>query len=165
MRLRTTTGRGTQRPHFRTRRDCYYGCTSSPKFPIPRGCFPEDKWSESQRIACFRFPCRVSQRMSRLPEDKWSDSQRIKSFPEGGMSVSQRIKCPFSHETFWDVPFPIVPFPRLYKCRYLSFLKPLSWYFLCQTICFILFFLFIWQLSNNTASAFTIYFIYLIKIL
>ena len=31
---------------------CSTGCTSSPKFPIPRGCFPEDKWSESQRIAC-----------------------------------------------------------------------------------------------------------------
>ena len=28
------------------------GCTSSPKFPIPRGCFPEDKWSDSQRIKC-----------------------------------------------------------------------------------------------------------------
>ena len=28
------------------------GCTSSPKFPIPGGCFREDKWSESQRIAC-----------------------------------------------------------------------------------------------------------------
>ena len=45
-------------------------CTSSPKFPIPRGCFPEDKWSESQRISCpvfyIPFPrgCPDSQRIS-----------------------------------------------------------------------------------------------------
>ena len=28
------------------------GWKPSPKFPIPRGCFPEYKWYDSQRIAC-----------------------------------------------------------------------------------------------------------------
>ena len=53
-------------------------CTPSPKFPMSRGCFPEDKWSKSQRIACP-----VSQRMSQIPEDKWSDSQRKEIVPRG----------------------------------------------------------------------------------
>ena len=33
-----------------------------------------------------RFPCTVSQRMSRFLENKWSDSRRIKSFPEDKIS-------------------------------------------------------------------------------
>ena len=75
------------------------------RFLIPRGCFPENKWSKSQRIACpishdpvprgcpksrrisgsipreknrfqsVEYP--VSQEMFRILEDKWFDSQRI----------------------------------------------------------------------------------------
>ena len=48
---------------------------------LPNSRFPEDKWSDSQRIACPVF-----RRMYRIPEDKWSDSQRIKSFPEDRIS-------------------------------------------------------------------------------
>ena len=97
----------------------------------PNSRFPEDMWSESKRIECP-----VSQRISGpiprgisgpiprgisgpIPRGK-NRSQRIEC------PVSQRRKCPFSPETFLNVPFPIVPFPRLYKCRYLSFFKPLS---------------------------------------
>ena len=106
--------------------------------------FPEDKWSDSKRIdRVSRFPCPVSQRVSRIPEDKWSDSQkdkcpdsqRIKSFPEDRISRfpenkvsllpehrmsrfpdNRNVPSPLKH--FEMSQFPIVPFPRIYKCRY-----------------------------------------------
>ena len=37
---------------------------------VVKNRFPEDKWSESQRMACP-----VSQRMSRILENMWSDFQ------------------------------------------------------------------------------------------
>ena len=124
--------------------------------------------------------------MSRIPEDKWSDSQRKFFSQRVECPVSQRIKCPFSPETFWNIPFPIVPFlPRLYKCRCIVYhYKAFSWNFICQTIkgsCLTIFtcngqyrafefplesvfqqkiaaaYFFRWQRSNNTLYTIAIY--------
>ena len=79
----------------------------SPKFPIPRGCFPEHKWPESQRIACpvsrVPFPrgCPESKRISgpiprgkvlRFPVDNWFDSR----FP------IRNILWETGHAILWD---------------------------------------------------------------